>query len=314
MVWAEDSKLPIFTPASINEPSSIGWLEELKSDLLIVCDYGQILSSEALSKARLGGINLHGSLLPRHRGAAPVQWSILAGNSMAGVSVIHMTPKLDAGPVLEQRSIPIGPNQNAEELEMRLSQLGVEPTMVAIDRLAAQNDPDSGGLVGVPQAKELTTKAPRLKKTDGQLDLRYPILWIDRQIRGLQPWPGVFANMINDQGKSVRLVVHKAHPVEIDKSKLIAQGLTPGQVIFADTAMKLELTIEQPKQWVAVVAQDGLLVLDTVQIAGKLPMLSSGFVSGYGKQSNLRFDTPSEPHELLEKMMAMNNSSISSFR
>jgi len=104
MSWAKDAGLPIVTPGSINDLEAVQWLGALKPDLLVVCDYGQILSNEALSQARLGGINLHGSLLPRHRGAAPVQWSILSGDSLAGVSVIHMTPKLDAGPVLEQRS------------------------------------------------------------------------------------------------------------------------------------------------------------------------------------------------------------------
>lgn len=309
MSWARQEGLPVATPLSINDPSSIQWLGELNADLLIVCDYGQILSNEALSKARLGGINLHGSLLPRHRGAAPVQWSILAGDTDAGVSVIHMTPKLDAGPVLEQRASPIGAQENAQELEVRLSQLGVEPTLLAIDALARESSGTIDRVVGIPQDRELTTKAPRLKKTDGQLDFRYPLSWIDRQIRGLQPWPGVYGNLVNAQGKSaqgksVRVVIHKAHRMEIASGELVEHGLTPGQLVFSDIATKLSIAIEQPKHWVAVVAKDGLLVLEMVQVAGKLPMSSAGFVSGYGKQAGLHFETPSEPHPLLEKMMA----------
>ncbi len=92
--------LPIVDPVSINDPVSMESVRSVNPDLLVVCDYGQILSKEALSAARLGGINLHGSILPRHRGAAPVQWSILAGDQVSGASVIHMTPKLDGGPVL----------------------------------------------------------------------------------------------------------------------------------------------------------------------------------------------------------------------
>ena len=310
MNWARQEGLSVATPVSINDPTSIQWLGELKPDLLVVCDYGQILSNEALATARLGGINLHGSLLPRHRGAAPVQWSILAGDAQAGVSVIHMTPKLDAGPVLEQRATPIGEHENAQELEVRLSELGIEPTLLAIDTLARdalarESSQAIDRVVGIPQARELTTKAPRLKKTDGQLDFRYRLAWIDRQIRGLQPWPGAYGNLVNAQGKSVRMVIHKAHRADVDSGKLAENGLAPGLIVFSDAAPKLSLTVEHPKQWVAVVAQDGLLVLETIQMAGKSPMSSGGFVSGYGKQVGLHFEIPTESHPLLEKMMAL---------
>ena len=315
LTWARQAELQIVTPASINDPSAIEWLTQLQADLLIVCDYGQILSKEALATASLGGINLHGSMLPRHRGAAPVQWSILAGDPQAGVSVIHMTTKLDAGPVLQQRETPIQPDESADALEARLSQLGVEPTMLAIETLARGDEQ-----AGIEQAPELTTKAPRLKKSDGQLDFRYPIAWIDRQIRGLQPWPGVFGNLIlsqdhsardnsaqdnSERAKSIRTVIHRAKPIAIDPAKIARWGWTPGQVLWSDSALEASLVIDHPKQWVAVVAHDGLLVLEVLQLAGKSAMQAASFVSGYGKQKNLRFETPNNPHELLDKMMAL---------
>ncbi|MCY3006722.1 MAG: methionyl-tRNA formyltransferase [Planctomycetota bacterium] len=315
LTWARQADLPVFTPASINDTSAIQWLGQLEADLLIVCDYGQILSKEALATASLGGINLHGSLLPRHRGAAPVQWSILAGDSKAGISVIHMTTKLDAGPVMVQRETPIRPDESADGLEARLSQLGVEPTLLAIETLARGD-----AQAGIEQAPEQTTKAPRLKKSDGQLDFRYPIAWIDRQIRGLQPWPGVFGNLVFPQDKpakdksttaqsvpsrSVRAVIHRAKPMAIDPAKIAELGWTPGQVLWSDSALEASLVIDHPKQWVAVVAQDGLLVLETVQMAGKLPMQAASFVSGYGKQTDLRFETPCDSHGLLDRMMAL---------
>ena len=315
LTWARQAELQIVTPASINDPSATEWLTQLQADLLIVCDYGQILSKEALATASLGGINLHGSLLPRHRGAAPVQWSILAGDPQAGVSVIHMTTKLDAGPVLQQRETPIQPDESADALEARLSQLGVEPTMLAIETLARGDEQ-----AGIEQAPELTTKAPRLKKSDGQLDFRYPIAWIDRQIRGLQPWPGVFGNLIlsqdhsardnsaqdnSERAKSIRTVIHRAKPIAIDPAKIARWGWTPGQVLWSDSALEASLVIEHPKQWVAVVAHDGLLVLEVLQLAGKSAMQAASFVSGYGKQKNLRFETPNNPHGLLDKMMAL---------
>ena len=310
LTWARQAELQIVTPASINDPSAIEWLTQLQADLLIVCDYGQILSKEALATASLGGINLHGSLLPRHRGAAPVQWSILAGDPQAGVSVIHMTTKLDAGPVLQQRQTPIQPDESADELEARLSQLGVEPTMLAIETLARGDEQ-----AGIEQDPEKTTKAPRLKKSDGQLDFRYPMAWIDRQIRGLQPWPGVFGNLIlsqdnsaqanSSQAKSIRTVIHRAKPIAIDPAKIAELGWTPGQVLWSDSALEASLVIEHPKQWVGVVAHDGLLVLEVLQLAGKSAMQAASFVSGYGKQKNLRFETPGHAHELLDKMMAL---------
>ena len=325
LTWARQAELQIVTPASINDPSAIEWLTQLQADLLIVCDYGQILSKEALATASLGGINLHGSLLPRHRGAAPVQWSILAGDPQAGVSVIHMTTKLDAGPVLQQRETPIQPDESADALEARLSQLGVEPTMLAIETLARGDEQ-----AGIEQAPELTTKAPRLKKSDGQLDFRYPIAWIDRQIRGLQPWPGVFGNLIlsqdhsardnsaqdisaqdnSAQAKSIRTVIHRAKPIAIDPAKIARWGWTPGQVLWSDSALEASLVIEHPKQWVAVVAHDGLLVLEVLQLAGKSAMQAASFVSGYGKQKNLRFETPNNPHGLLDKMMALGGQTL----
>jgi methionyl-tRNA formyltransferase len=320
LTWARQAELQIVTPASINDPSAIEWLTQLQADLLIVCDYGQILSKEALATASLGGINLHGSLLPRHRGAAPVQWSILAGDPQAGVSVIHMTTKLDAGPVLQQRETPIQPDESADALEARLSQLGVEPTMLAIETLARGDEQ-----AGIEQAPELTTKAPRLKKSDGQLDFRYPIAWIDRQIRGLQPWPGVFGNLIlsqdhsardnsaqdnSERAKSIRTVIHRAKPIAIDPAKIAQWGWTPGQVLWSDSALEASLVIEHTKQWVAVVAHDGLLVLEVLQLAGKSAMQAASFVSGYGKQKNLRFETPNNPHELLDKMMALGGQTL----
>jgi methionyl-tRNA formyltransferase len=310
LTWARQAELQIVTPASINDPSAIEWLTQLQADLLIVCDYGQILSKEALATASLGGINLHGSLLPRHRGAAPVQWSILAGDPQAGVSVIHMTTKLDAGPVLQQRQTPIQPDESADALEARLSQLGVEPTMLAIETLARGDEQ-----AGIEQDPEQTTKAPRLKKSDGQLDFRYPIAWIDRQIRGLQPWPGVFGNLIlsqdnsaqanSSQAKSIRTVIHRAKPIAIDPAKIAELGWTPGQVLWSDSALEASLVIEHPKQWVGVVAHDGLLVLEVLQLAGKSAMQAASFVSGYGKQKNLRFETPGHAQGLLDRMMAL---------
>ncbi len=185
--WAESHGLEVVAPSSINEPSAISLLRERSPDLLIVCDYGQILSAEAISTARFGGINLHGSLLPRHRGAAPVQWSVLLGDAITGSCVIHLTPKLDGGPVLTRVETPIGTHENAGELEHRLSELGVACTLEALSMIRESKSIDELASRGTLQDQSQATKAPRLSKSDGQLDFRYPAELIDRQIRGLQP-------------------------------------------------------------------------------------------------------------------------------
>jgi methionyl-tRNA formyltransferase len=182
--------------------------------------------------------------------------------------------------------------------------------MLAIETLALGDEQ-----AGIEQDPEKTTKAPRLKKSDGQLDFRYPIAWIDRQIRGLQPWPGVFGNLIlsqdnsaqanSSQAKSIRTVIHRAKPIAIDPAKIAELGWTPGQVLWSDSALEASLVIEHPKHWVGVVAHDGLLVLEVLQLAGKSAMQAASFVSGYGKQKNLRFETPGHAQGLLDRMMAL---------
>ncbi len=181
--------------ASINDPTTCRMLEGRQADLFVVCDYGQILSREALTASRLGGVNLHGSLLPRHRGAAPVQWAILSGDDVSGVTVIHMTPRLDGGPILSRASSTLLPSENAAELEHRLSELGVVPLLESLQYLAKwqpSTTEDSGHDVelGEKQDAAMATKAPRLQKGHGQLDFRQPVRKIDRQVRGLSPWPG----------------------------------------------------------------------------------------------------------------------------
>jgi methionyl-tRNA formyltransferase len=305
MLWANESGLPVQTPASINSPESIAWLDSLQPDLLVVCDYGQILSNQALETARLGGINLHGSLLPKYRGAAPVQWTILAGDHLAGVSVIHMTTKLDAGPVLQLASTPIRINENADELETRLSQLGVDPTLQAISQLA--DLPPGESPHGALQSKELATKAPRLSKSDGRLDFQYPIHLVDRQIRGLQPWPGAFGDLLLPNGKSSRLIIHRATPIDLPGIQSRADEFPPGSILFSDAAESLGIALEQPKQWVGIAGVDGILSLELVQLAGKFPMQAKDFAQGYRKQTGLKIEISAEPHSLLDCMSKYDN-------
>jgi len=207
---AEATGLPLLAPPDVNAAEARAQLAALQPDLLIVCDYGQLLSADTLALAGLGGINLHGSLLPRHRGAAPVQWAILAGDEVTGVSTIHMTPALDAGNVITTRQTPIGPRETAAELEPRLADLGVEAVLGAIDALETARRQTPAGepvICGIPQDESRATRAPRLAKRDGLVDWSQPVEELDRRRRALDPWPRLTAIVPQAGGGSRRLVL-----------------------------------------------------------------------------------------------------------
>src|SRR5689334_7388495 len=145
--------LAVWTPDTVNAADSQARIAALSADLMVVCDYGEILKPATLATTRLGGINLHGSLLPKYRGAAPVQWAILRGETETGNSVIQMTPGLDAGPLLGQDRTPIDPDEDAEQLEARLAKMGASLVLETIDLLA------NGTARPIVQDKTLASKA-----------------------------------------------------------------------------------------------------------------------------------------------------------
>ena len=298
-LWALENQLPISDPLSINSPDTIQWLIAQRADLMVVCDYGQILSRDALSASKLGGINLHGSLLPRHRGAAPVQWSILSGDSVAGVSIIHMTPALDGGPVLHKLSTEIGGAETAAQLEARLSQIGVHSTIESVALLESMNSLEECIDLGEPQDKSLATKAPRLVKEDGELNLHYPVRWIDRLIRGLQPWPGSFAHLELPDGKTLRVIVPQATPIEFD---IAALALLPGDLLYGEPLTNLRATSASLSAALYAVAIDGLLTIPLVQPAGKKTMSAEEFLRGYARFPSMKFSGTPSSHRLLNKM------------
>src|SRR6516225_9551242 len=153
--------VPVLQPESINTPEGVRELRGLRPELLVVAAYGQILSRDVLAVPPHGGINVHGSLLPKYRGAAPVAWAIYHGETETGVTIIRMTTGLDAGDMLAQEKLAIGPDETAGELEARLALLGATMAMKVIAQLA------SGTIAGIKQDRTLVTKAPKLTKEQG---------------------------------------------------------------------------------------------------------------------------------------------------
>ena len=297
-LWARSAGFTVLQPHRIRDAAAVAELASFAADLSVVCDYGQILSRDALEAARLGSINLHGSLLPRHRGAAPVQWAILSGDRTSGVSVIRMTEGLDAGAVIASEETAILPGENAEELERRLSQLGVAPTLAAIERLRTCPDLISALAVGVPQNDALATRAPRLRKTDGQLDFRLDAVVLDRIVRAMQPWPGGFADLESADGKQTRCIIHRA-VVAAEDSRLPPPGPfeTPGEVVpwkLLGTRLQEHLTSAAggtPAD-LYVRCGRGWLGIVEIQAAGKRRMGGGQFAAGACRGRTAHFAIP----------------------
>lgn len=252
---AESLGLSVWSPDSANLPESQARLASLAPDLLVVCDYGEILRSETLATARLGGINLHGSLLPKYRGAAPVQWAILCGEAETGNSVIQMTPGLDAGPCLGQQWTPIDPDEDAATLESRLATMGADLVMSIVEQLSnATTQP-------VLQDTAQASKAPRLTKEQGMIDWSRPAQEIKNLVRAVRPWPRAYTFWHRGGASPMRINVDLVAASAADSEN------APGTII--ETSNRL-----------IVATGDGALELLEVQPAGKRSMSAAEFLRG----------------------------------
>ena len=247
--------LETWTPDSVNLPESQARLTALNADLLVVCDYGEILRPATLATTRLGGINLHGSLLPKYRGAAPVQCAVLNGDAETGNTVIQMTPGLDAGPCLAQESTPINPDEDAAALESRLAALGAKLILRVVDELAA------GAARPIEQNPAAASKAPRLTKEHGAIDWSRPAFEIKNLVRAVQPWPRAYTFWHRPDGPPIRL--------NIDRVQLAAGELASASGQVVDVSHRL-----------LVSTGDGVLEILTLQPAGKRTMTAADFLRG----------------------------------
>jgi methionyl-tRNA formyltransferase len=252
---AQARGIPVEQPESINAPEGLDLVKRLAPDLLVTAAYGQILSGDVLSVAPLGGINLHGSILPKYRGAAPVARAIQHGEAETGVTVIRMTPRVDAGGMLSFARTPIEPNETAGELEDRLALLGAPLVVEAIEALVV------GSATILPQDASAVTKAPKLKKDDGRIDWSQPAETIHNLVRAMQPWPVASTGWERAPGSIVRLIVHETR--------------------VEDAAGEPGLVIEAAGDRLVVAAGSGAVRLVRVQLEGKKAMGAEEFLRGY---------------------------------
>jgi len=243
--------LPLFQPQSLRAPEAIEQLAAWQPEAIVVAAFGQILRQNVLDLPPHGCLNIHASLLPRWRGAAPIAAAILAGDTATGVTIMRVDAGLDTGPVLAQQEVTIRPDDTRAELGERLANAGAELLTETLPAYLA------GDLQPRPQPEEGVTYAERLRKEDGLLDWSRPATELDRRVRAFNPWPGAFTTL---RGK--RFKVLQTTPL------LEWQGdAPPGTVIaLADGA--------------AVVTGKGALRLEAVQLAGKRPMDITAFLCG----------------------------------
>ncbi len=248
-ILADQLGIATIQPEKLREPAAFERLQAWQPDLIAVTAFGQILRQNVLDLPQFGCINVHASLLPRWRGAAPIQASILYGDERTGVTIMKMDAGMDTGPTLAQQVVDIQAVDTAGSLAERLAVIGADLLMDTLPKYLR------GEIVPIAQADALTTRAPMIHKEDGLLDFQQPAETLIRQIRAFQPWPGTFFHWMDGM-----LKIQQAHVVG-------NSGYEPGQKLVIDS-------------FPAVACGSGSLVLDIVQPPGKKPMPGDIFLRG----------------------------------
>ena len=229
-VLAEHLNLPVFQPLKARDEGFIAQLRELQPDLIVVVAYGQILPQKLLDLPRFGCVNVHTSLLPKYRGAAPIQWAIADGEPETGVTIMQMDAGLDTGPVLSQRRTPILPTDDSQILHDRLAQLGAELLVATIPDYVA------GTLRPQPQPAAGSTYAAKIKKEDGRIDWHLPAEKIWNRLRAFTPWPGLFTSWSSSLSDSRDTLKRELPPqlLKFWKAEVMEMSGRPGTVLSAD--------------------------------------------------------------------------------
>ncbi len=243
--------LPVLQPRKVAQPAVIQQLQELAPDILVVAAFGQILPSSILSLAERGAVNVHASLLPRHRGAAPIPAAILAGEKQTGITIMLMDEGVDTGPILSQAALDIAPDDTTSSLTEGLGRLGGELLLDTLPRWLA------GEIAPREQDESLATYSGLLRRDDGSIDWAEPAEQIARRCRAYNPWPGTSTLW---DGRKLKILQARPLPAELPHH-------VPGEVLQLDSE-------------IAVSTGRGLLLLEEVQLAGKRPLPAEEFVRG----------------------------------
>lgn len=252
---AGESNLKIYQPERINTREALSLLKDLKPDLFVVIAYGQILSQEILDVPRIFPINVHASILPRYRGAAPINWAIINGEKATGITVIKMVKEMDAGPIILQKEVEINEDDTAVMLEEKLSCLAGELFLTALTSI------EDNDYKLMPQNQDNITFAPKLKKEDGRIKWSMPAQEIRNLIRGCISWPGAFTYY---NGKLLK--IYKARVLACGA---LSASLSPGEITGVS------------KEGITVITGKDNLIIEELQIEGKRRMRAEEFIAGH---------------------------------
>ncbi len=268
--------LPILQPDRMRDPAFLERLAEWRADLGVVAAYGRILTDVMLATPRLGMINVHASLLPRYRGAAPVHRAVIAGETGTGVTIMRVVKALDAGGIIVTAHHPIGPDDTSDEVEHALARIGARLLVAVVDQMAG------GHAVERPQDDALATYAHRLTKDDGAIDWNWPAVRVHNLIRGLHPWPHAFS------------VIHGKRVI-LRRSRLEAPGTDGPGPLPADAGgiapAPPGTILEAEGDRLTVSTGDGLLRIVEIQAEGKRSMGAREFLAGHRLTAGDRFTT-----------------------
>jgi methionyl-tRNA formyltransferase len=251
---AVEANLPVLQFDRVSSPKSMERLRALDPDTIVVVAFGEILSDEFLKIPKTAIMNVHFSLLPKYRGAAPVHWALIRGEKETGVTVQHLAKKLDTGDIILQEKVGIAGEDTAQTLTQKLAKVGAELLVKALRQL------EQGTALRVPQEESQATYARKLTKDDGEIDWRLAAEEIVNQVRGMSPWPGAYT-FVHEKDRRKMLRVSKAKQVPEVTAK-------PGEVV-------------QAKETFVVAAGNGAVELLMVQLEGKKPMQARDFLRGH---------------------------------
>jgi methionyl-tRNA formyltransferase len=268
---AAEKGVPVFQPESVNSPEGVAMLGGVQPDLLVVAAYGQILSKEVLGIPTQVAINIHGSLLPKYRGAAPIAHAILNGETETGITIIRMSAGLDAGDMLAKASIPIG-DETAGELEAKLAPIGAKLALETIERLKA------GPVVGEKQDPKLVTKAPKLRKEMGLIDWSKSMFAVWCKVRAMQPWPTAYTFLHRRGNPPMRVIICRVEKLGYRMS--LDPGPPPGSASSGSDRIFVECGMCPGRTSVGVLE---------LQPAGKKRMKAKEFLRGYPLKEGDRF-------------------------
>ncbi|MBR5798707.1 MAG: methionyl-tRNA formyltransferase [Lachnospiraceae bacterium] len=251
--------IPVLQPVKIKEPEAVAQLKEYPADLFVVAAFGQLLTEEILTMPKFGCINIHASLLPAYRGAAPIQWAVINGEEKSGVTIMQMAKGLDTGDMLLKKEIVLDAKETGESLHDKLMEVGAELVVEALPLIEA------GEITPEKQDDALSTYAAKLTKEMGRIDFTQDAVSIERLIRGLNSWPSAYTNI---QGKTLK--IWEADVVAADRVG------EPGEVIAID------------KTSFTVATGEGALQIKTLQLEGKKKMAVKDFLLGYEMKTGMK--------------------------